>query len=777
MAFFSLLESETAKTSLKDDRSKKSEAVRISNFMRDNLENSEIVRRSMNRDRHHPIQFEHAPEASDKKTSEAENKHDQSLQRRSEKERNMTASVSMQIESIEKAFELRRKIGTSDADQAQSFDAWILSQIRALKASYRVLSEMMQDAGMRLDAPESPQPRFDLSETSDVPVKVNPSLSGAGIRAQAVGGNRIELAHAHEAKDDELMLHEKRHIAQQQMARCAPASAQIGEDWAEREADDPTERISPCNAPVLTKKSDNCAGSTRLYPLTQSKIDEAIEANADMMFRTDFILRLKAKLKVPIDRSSRKAAVSIDKPFVCAIAEFQSTLVSCKFGSLPPEYEGMTVNWIIDAPTRLALEDRILDEAGKRSLIGRYAQIDPKNGGVILSGANVAGKGGGAGKVPKETYERCREIIENWGERAKDESGQQRPGGYFDATPGRVNILAIRSAKIVGDKIVKEDDLDDNCRFWSSRSRASACKDKPHRRPYNDVMLTIWRTEEKDGYYVNARVGSVDPGSPIGDLGCGRDIAEKDCGTSHLRDGQYVYKRGMHGTTSDGHKRAILKEFCVNGKTDEKLLTGFDVRAVFEMPALNGHNAADSEKTVYNDKIIKALLKDLSKTAESDKGMKYVTDGISVRKLNAVNPDKLTALYGFEYEGKHKTVELRMHKIRYSALVAQEPTEVFRENRDHELGLLTHDAEIQSDIDFSRGKIAENNLYFRDTKGAIAINIHLGTAQSTSSQGCQNVPSTLYASFYKEAASRGKKLRERNPEILYTVIDASKIEE
>ncbi len=269
---------------------------------------------------------------------------------------------------------------------------------------------------------------------------------------------------------------------------------------------------------------------------------------------------------------------------MCAIAEFQNALVSDNNRTLPPEYEGIKVNGIINAPTRLALEDRILDEAGKRSLIGRYAQIDTKTGGVILSGANDAGKGGSARKAPKETYERCREIIENWGERAKDVSGTQRAGGYFDTTPGRVNKLAIRSAKTVGDKIVKEDDLGDNCRFWSSRSRGNECKDKPHRRPYNDVLLTIWRTEEKDGYYVNARVGSVDPGSPAGDLGCGRDIGKNDCGTAHLRDGQYVYKRGMHGTVSDGHKRAILKEFCVNGKPDENMLSGFDVRAVLEMP-------------------------------------------------------------------------------------------------------------------------------------------------------------------------------------------------
>ncbi len=762
MAFFSLLEPENAKTPSKDDRSKKSESVRISNFMRDNLENFEIVRRSMNRDRHHPIRNGHAPDSSDNKTSEAADRHDESLMRRSEKERNMTASVSMQIEAIEKAFDLRRKIGTINADQAQSFDEWILSQIRALKASYRVLSEMMQDAGMCADAQASPQPRFGLPETSDVPVKVNPALAGAGIRAQAVGGNCIELAHAHEAKDDELMLHEKRHIAQQQMARCAPASEHIGEDRAEREADDPTERISPCNAHALTKKSYDCAGSIRIYPLTQSKIDEAIEANADMMFRTDFILRLKAKLKVPIDLSSRKAATSIDKRFVCAIAEFQNALVSGKYRALPPEYEGMTVNGIIDAPTRLALEDRILDEAGKRSLIGRYAQIDPKNGGVILSGANVAEKGGGAGNAPKETYERCREIIENWGERAKDDSGSQRAGGYFDATPGRVNILAIRSAKIVGDKIVKEDDLDDNCRFWSSRSRASACKDKPHRRPYNDVVLTIWRTEEKDGYYVNARVGSVDPGSPIGDLGCGRDIAKNDCGTSHLRDGQYVYKRGMHGTTSDGHKRAILKEFCVNGKPDENLLDKFEVKVLFER---SNEIIADKETM----QAINAIL--------TEQNAPISNPGIPLQKLSYIDTSKLIGTYDYERGAHRITVKLKIYKVRYSALVAQEPTEVFRENRDHELGLLTHDAEIQSDIDFSRKRIAENNPFFRDTKGAIAINIHSGTANNTSSQGCQNIPIQMYKSFYDEAVRSDNKETHIDESILYSLIDASKIGE
>ncbi len=176
----------------------------------------------------------------------------------------MTASVSMQIQSLEKAFELRRKFGTSNADRAQTFDAWVFSQIRALKTSFCVLSEMMQDAGMGVDAQASPQPRLASDGTPDVPVKVNPALSDAGIRAQAVGGNRIELAHAREAKDDELMPHEKRRIAKQQIARCTPASEQVGEDRAEREADEPTGCLSPRNAHALTKKSDNCAGSTRI---------------------------------------------------------------------------------------------------------------------------------------------------------------------------------------------------------------------------------------------------------------------------------------------------------------------------------------------------------------------------------------------------------------------------------------------------------------------------------------------------------------------------------
>ncbi len=118
--------------------------------------------------------------------------------------------------------------------------------------------------------------------------------------------------------------------------------------------------------------------------------------------------------------------------------------------------------------------------------------------------------------------------------------------------------------------------------------------------------------------------------------------------------------------------------------------------------------------------------------------------------MKRVDPERLLGSYSFEYGGKEETAELKIYKIIYSALVAHEPTKVFRENRDHELGMLTHDSEIQNDIDFSRKKIAEINPFFRDTKDAIAINIHSGMANNTSSQGCQNVSPKMYRTFFNE---------------------------
>lgn len=86
MAFFSLLEPENAKTSSKGDRSKTSVSVRMANFMRDNPEKAEIIKRAMKQDWHHPIQIECEPESSDNKTSEAQNRQDRRLTRRTEKE-------------------------------------------------------------------------------------------------------------------------------------------------------------------------------------------------------------------------------------------------------------------------------------------------------------------------------------------------------------------------------------------------------------------------------------------------------------------------------------------------------------------------------------------------------------------------------------------------------------------------------------------------------------------------------------------------------------------
>jgi len=60
---------------------------------------------------------------------------------------------------------------------------------------------------------------------------------------------------------------------------------------------------------------------------------------------------------------------------------------------------------------------------------------------------------------------------------------------------------------------------------------------------------------------------------------------------------------------------------------------------------------------------------------------------------------------------------------------------------------------------------------FRDDNGTkIGIHIHSAPDDETSSEGCQNIPISLYASFLKEIENSNNRT-----DILYTLIDASKI--
>ena len=592
-----------------------------------------------------------------------------------------------------------------------------------------------------------------LSKTADVPVQTNRSLKKMRVRARAAEGKRIEVADDRDRRDPALIAHEKRHIVQQQMAEFAPDAPRIDASQAENEANANDAKLSPCHIESLFQKSEICQ-DRQTENLTQDEIQKAIEENAKLKLRIDFIIRLKAKLGLHVARSSPNGAndaIAIDESLISAIADFQNDCVlGMSFDAASRiKYAGMNNKGIIDTQTWLAIEDLLFGEDGYKSVIGRHA----KSGTAIVSGINAVTSANQSNPVPEQTYLRCREIIENWGEKQPQDKDAQPAGGYFDERVGYKNLLAVRSAKIVGDKIIKADDLEDSCRFWSSEKNIGKCKTHKSRKPYNDIILMIWKTIDASGkpeYYADAYAASVDPGSPR----CANANACKSLthpnGTAHLRDGQYIYKLGQHGTTASEHIKAVLSQVCKNGRPQKKALpNGTDIELVF--------NSEEQGNVQYHE---------FANAITENKDF-----GFSLFMFSRIDLSKSEAFYSFEKDGTAITDRLKFYKIRYPALIKSRPTEVYREESRNPSGALTLE-----DVDQSRRHIAGNRREFRDIASDIMINIHSGTLRKTSSQGCQNIQPNRYFDFLKKAADIDDAGTMGTPkQVLYTIIDASKI--
>ena len=75
---------------------------------------------------------------------------------------------------------------------------------------------------------------------------------------------------------------------------------------------------------------------------------------------------------------------------------------------------------------------------------------------------------------------------------------------------------------------------------------------------FDDVVISLWYelVEGERRYHVTEHRGSVDPASVWSDSEA-NDHPETE-GTSHLRDGQYLYHLGEHRTESPTHRAAVV---------------------------------------------------------------------------------------------------------------------------------------------------------------------------------------------------------------------------
>jgi len=362
----------------------------------------------------------------------------------------------------------------------------------------------------------------------------------------------------------------------------------------------------------------------------------AVGYNSDQEFRIDWVRKLQMHLGV----EPLSTAGDFDAATVEAIRNYQ-------------QQNGLDADGKITPLTRRVMEAEI--DALREPLIGRYADEEPRL--LVNNGSD------------KEKYEAYRAII-------------KEAGGHFKDRSGEINLLAIRGVYLEDGKLFQSASA---AEFVEARENGQAhdhfSADKAN--PFDDIIVSLRKDVDEDGketYLVRERAGTVDPN--------GLNTSEGE-GTAHLRDGQYAYGVGTHGTRSPSHQEAIRGEVRVFPTKEEARRDGSGpVRAW--------------------------------------------VDG---------------------------------DKIRYTALNAQGGIEIWRElDASDDLAL------SGEEVHTSRRAVAHKEADHVE-QNKIMINIHMSPNDMGASEGCQNVPVGSYLEFIEEIQES-----ENSSSVLYTLIDASKVE-
>lgn len=146
-------------------------------------------------------------------------------------------------------------------------------------------------------------------------------------------------------------------------------------------------------------------------------------------------------------------------------------------------------------------------------------------------------------------------------------------GGVFLTGAGEMNLVGIRGIEVREDGSLWQSDS--AAEFAATRGPAGGTSTHLQASTagggaaHDDYIVSLWMVADDAGNLtpeVREREGSVDPASAY-------NGAERP-GTAHLRDGQYAYKTGRHGTRSGTHIGAIDGIKNDEGARDQLNVTG-----------------------------------------------------------------------------------------------------------------------------------------------------------------------------------------------------------
>jgi hypothetical protein len=260
--------------------------------------------------------------------------------------------------------------------------------------------------------------------------------------------------------------------------------------------------------------------------LTDAKATSAITWDNNKEFRIDWVRNLQLELLGA--RTSTDG--SFDDATVRAIATFQDA-------------QELGVDGKIGTNTRRRLEQIY------PSLLTTVVGENLNERVLIPAGADI-----------QQKYNYYRGIVEN-------------AGGVFLTGAGEMNLVGIRGIEVREDGSLWQSDS--AAEFAATRGPAGGTSTHLQASTagggaaHDDYIVSLWMVADESGNLtpeVKERQGSVDPASAY-------NGAERP-GTAHLRDGQYAYKTGRHGTRSGSHIGAIDSIAGDEGSREQLNVTG-----------------------------------------------------------------------------------------------------------------------------------------------------------------------------------------------------------
>ena len=267
-------------------------------------------------------------------------------------------------------------------------------------------------------------------------------------------------------------------------------------------------------SPEGEKKEEAAACDPTKVPVIDTKA--AIAYNNGLEFRLDWVRNLQQAL---VNKMTIKDG-NFDEELVKAVAKFQHCHPKLSKG----------VDGKIGKNTRRELE--ATHAVLKNSIIG--TELDARV--LVPAGASDAQK-----------YAYYKGMIEG-------------TGAVFLSGAKEMNLLGIRGVKIADGTDahkVKGATLAKGTLYQTESAKDFAAARKAGKADdhmkwnktegHDDMIISLW-VDDKGAMHVKERQGSVDAAS-----NWNKDVY----GTGHLRDGQYAFKKGRHGTPSSTHKKAV----------------------------------------------------------------------------------------------------------------------------------------------------------------------------------------------------------------------------